>query len=62
MLQNAVIDENLALQLDSEEMDAKAKGKSYRMHVTEHGRRSFGAAVTDNDDYSDFSKMKMSDF
>ena len=27
MLQNAVIDENLALQLDSEEMDAKAKGK-----------------------------------
>lgn len=62
-LQNATIDENLALQLDDEEIDAAPKGRSYRTQVTsEHGRRSFGAAVTANEDYSDFSKMKMSDF
>ena len=62
-MQNAQIDENLALQLDDEEVDPSAKGKSYRTHVvSEHGRKSFGAAVANNDDYSDFSKMKMSDF
>lgn len=60
-MQNALIDENLALQLDDEVIDSAAKGKSYRAHV-DHGRKSFGDAVANNEDYSDFSKMKMSDF
>jgi hypothetical protein len=59
-LRHAAIDEKLALGLDDDEIDAAAKGQSFRVNSDQ--RKSFGAAVKENGDYSDFSQMRMSDF